>query len=92
MVEIGYKNNDSTRGLIEGKKPVLISNLNDLLKMEKNTVAILAKIGNKAKFEIAKEANSKKIEILNLNVKRFIRKMERKNSKSKTPEIKEAKK
>jgi large subunit ribosomal protein L32e len=73
MVEIGYKNRKQTRGMINGKMPVLVSNLADLSKVGKENIIILAKIGMKNKIAIAKEASAKKMEIYNLNVSKFLK-------------------
>jgi len=91
MVEIGYKNQVSTSGMINEKKPVMVYNLKDLGKIGKDNIAVLAKIGNKLKLEIAREASAKKIEVYNLNLKKFIKAMERK-IKSKSKEIKKEEK
>jgi large subunit ribosomal protein L32e len=77
MVTIGYKNPCITQGLINEKTPILIHNLEGLKLIGKDNIAILAKIGDKNKFEIAKEALKKNIEISNLNVTKFIKQMER---------------
>ena len=83
MVEVGYKNSESIRGLINEKMPILISNVSELAKVGKNNVIILAKVGKRNKFEIVKEAKAKKMIILNLNSDRFIKQMEKKLSKYK---------
>ena len=77
-VEIGYKNEAKKRGLINGKKPVMIKNIKDIEDMKENQIAIISKMGDKKKQEIAEAAQKKNIEIVNLNVKKFLRKMERK--------------
>lgn len=77
-VQIGYKRKVETRGFIEGKKPKIIKNLNDLRAIEKNQIALIGKIGDKNKLEIAREADKLKIKIFNLNIRKFLRKMERK--------------
>jgi len=76
-VEVGYKNKVDQRGLIEGKVPVVILNLAGLKALQKNQVAIMGNIGDKKKMEIAKEAEKNNIEILNLNIKKFMRNIER---------------
>ena len=78
MVEIGYKNKVSTRHLINEKMPILISTLEDLKKVGKDNIAIIAKIGNKSKMGIIKEAMAKKIEVYNVNMKKYMKEMERK--------------
>jgi large subunit ribosomal protein L32e len=89
MVEIGYKNQCSTRGLVNGKMPILVYNLEDLKKATKENIVIIGKIGMKNKIEIAKEALAKNTEVYNLNLKKFIKDTEKVNKK---PEVKEAKK
>jgi len=78
MVEIGYKNKCETRGLINGKNPILIYNVEDLKNIGKESIAIIGKIGNKNKLEIAREAKAKNIIIQNLNIDKFIKQAERK--------------
>lgn len=75
MVEIGYKNKCAGRGLINGKTPVLVHNLNDLGKLGKDSIAIIGKIGNKKKIEMAKYALEKKIEVYNLDAGKFMSKI-----------------
>lgn len=77
VVSIGYCNEKKLKGKIEGKMPILINNIKDLEKIEKNQIAILGKIGKKKKMDIAKRADEKKIEIYNLNIKRFIKRNEK---------------
>jgi large subunit ribosomal protein L32e len=77
MVEIGYKNKANERGLINEKMPVLVYNVQDLLKVGKENIAMLGKIGMKNKIEIAREASSKNIEIANLNVRKLLKMAER---------------
>jgi len=82
MVEVGYKNKTETRGLINNKTSILINNLQDLKKVTKENVIIIGKIGNKLKIEIAKEIQKLNLEVLNLNINKFLKKIER-NSKLK---------
>ena len=78
MVEIGYKNECSGRGLIKGKIPFLVYNKEDLNKIGKDNIVLLGKIGNKNKYELAKECLARKLEIMNLNARRFVKKTEKK--------------
>ena len=77
MVEIGYGQDKKTSGLINGKMPVLVNNLNDLSKVGKENIVIIGRIGNKLKIEMAKEITNKKLEVLNLNIKKFLKNVER---------------
>jgi large subunit ribosomal protein L32e len=90
-VTIGYGTKKSERSTIEGKMPVVVFNVKDLEKVGKNEIAVLGKIGNKNRVEIAKKANEKKIEIYNLNIKKLLRKVSRKENKNK-PKTTESKK
>jgi large subunit ribosomal protein L32e len=83
MVEIGYKNQCSTSGLVQDKIPILVGNMKDLDKVGKNNIIIIAKIGNKLKLEIVKKAQEKKMEIFNLNVQKYLKEIERQSKKNK---------
>lgn len=72
IVEIGFKRSESK------EKPVMIQNVKDLGKVVKGETAIVGKIGNKKKLEIAKKAKEKEISILNLNINKVLKKSEKK--------------
>ena len=82
-VEIGFRTEKKTRDLVNGKQIVLVKNIKDLKKVGDNQIAMISKIGNKNKLGIIEEAEKMKIEILNLNVKKFKRKIERKREHKK---------
>ena len=86
-VEIGFRNKNTERCLINGKMPVLVNNVYDLKKIGKNNAAIIGSVGMKNKIEIAKEAHKNKIEVLNLNLNKFLETIEAINKKKK-PEAK----
>ncbi len=101
MVEIGYKNQANQRHLIEGKMPIRVFNLNDMQKVSKNNVVIIANVGEKKKIEMINFAHKNKMEVLNVNIAQFLKDMERKvkmkkenkeKSKEKVEEVKESKK
>src|SRR6056297_3043086 len=89
VVKVGYKKQTSKKGKIKNKKPVTIFNVSDLNKLEnfkeknKNLVGIVGKVGKKRKIEIAKKAKEKNIELVNLNIKKFLKKIEFENKKKK---------
>lgn len=83
MVEIGYKNKVVNRGLINGKAPVLIHNLNDLNGIKKENIVIIGKIGMKNKIEIAREIEKRKIEVFNLNVRKLLKQVDKKKEAKK---------
>ena len=65
-VSIGYKNKKSESGKISSLTPVLVHNLKEAENFPKNSIAIIARIGAKKKFEIIKILNENKIKILNV--------------------------
>lgn len=68
MVEVGYGSPKEVKGLLRnGKKPVLIHNLEELLKLDKEKeVAIIASAVGKRKRElILQKAKELNIEVLN---------------------------
>lgn len=81
VVAVGYGTDKKQKGKIDGKTPVLIRNVSDLENINNHEIAIVGRIGRKKKIEIAKKAQEKKIEILNLNVGKFLKKTKEQNKK-----------
>ncbi|MFH1503072.1 MAG: eL32 family ribosomal protein [Candidatus Diapherotrites archaeon] len=77
-VSTGYSTEKSIKGKINGKTPVFVKNIEELKNIGKNQIVTLGKIGKKKKIEIAKKARELKIEIANLNIKKFLRKNDKK--------------
>jgi len=77
-VKIGFKNEKTTRGLINGMEAVMIHNVKDLEKVKENMIGIIGKIGNKKRKEVAEIALEKKIKLLNLDAEKFLKKIENK--------------
>ncbi len=73
-VSIGFKKTE--KGRITTR---IIQNIKQLLEMKKGDKVILAKVGKKNKIEIAKKAKELGIEIINLNINKFFKKIEREN-------------
>jgi len=95
VVSIGYKTDKISRGMIEQKVPVEISNIAQLKKLRENEVPVLANVGMKKKIEIAKAAQKADIKIHNLNVEKFLKDVEfkaKKTSEKKTDKKNESKK
>ncbi|MEK6914150.1 MAG: eL32 family ribosomal protein [Nanoarchaeota archaeon] len=82
-VKIGFKNQSSTRNLLNGKNVVMVYNLKDLKKIGKDNIGIIAKIGNKNKKIIAEEVIKQKINIYKFNPENFLRNLEEKMKLSK---------
>jgi len=63
---IGHKSPKQESGKIKGLTPVLVRNVKDLEKLDKDSIPILAKIGAKKKLDVIKKAEEMKIKILNV--------------------------
>jgi len=96
IVSIGYSTDKKERGNVNGKTPVIVRNVADVQKIQKNQIAILAKIGKKNKIEMAKKAKELKIEIYKFDPEKFLKlnekKVETKKAESKENKSKEEKK
>ena len=77
IVSIGYGREKTTRGKVQGKNPVMVYNTKDLGRVKKDEIIIIGNVGKKKKMEIAKRANEMKLDVQNLNIKRFLKKAER---------------
>jgi len=82
-VSIGFRSEKKTRGLVRGLNTVMIYNIEDLKKLKKKEIGIVAKVGNKRKIEIANQAIKDNIRLANLNSKKFIEKVEEERRKIK---------
>lgn len=74
VVSIGYRKKMEIRGVLNGKKPIIVRNMEDLKKINEKGIAILGNIGKKKKIEIAKKAKEMKINFFNINIKNFLKK------------------
>lgn len=83
VVSVGYKKKRSERKNIR-----VIRNPEELERTEKNEIVIIGDIGKKKKIEIAKKAIKMKIPIQNIDIKKFLKKSEKK----KEPEQKKTEK
>jgi large subunit ribosomal protein L32e len=88
IVQIGYRKDKRERELIKNSKPVIVQNIKELEKMKKGEIAIIGKVGNKKRIEIAKKAKEKGIQIHNINVNKILKKVK----KTETKTVKEEKK
>ena len=79
VVSLGYKKNSKLRGKIEGKKIIIIKNIKDLNEAKKNDIMKIGHIGKKKKMEILKIMKERKLELINLDINKFLKKMEKKN-------------
>ena len=90
IVSIGYGREKSGRGKVQDKVPVMVHNVKELTKVKKNEIVIIANVGKKKKMEIAKKANEMKLDVQNLNVKKFLKRADKKKEE-KTETKKETK-
>lgn len=74
VVSIGY-------GKPKTEQPKIVRNLNELKEIKHGGKIILGNIGNKKKLEMIKKAKEMKLEIVNLNEKKFSRKVKIKGEK-----------
>lgn len=63
---VGHQGEKTKLGLVKGKKPFLVRNINDLESVEKAGIVIVASVGAKKKMEIIKKANEMKLELYNV--------------------------
>lgn len=74
VVSIGYVKDQKNREKLLEKTPILVKNIQDLNKIEKGQIGVIGNIGKKKKIEIASKAQEKKIDLYNLNPKRYLKK------------------
>jgi len=84
VVSIGYKTNKKGLGMIKDKKPVMVFNERDLLKIKGNMIGIVGNIGQRKKFLVVQKAKEMKIPLHNVHVDKFLKK----NNKKPLPENK----
>jgi len=91
-VSIGFRTDKKTRGLVKGLTSVMIYNIEDIKKLTKDEIGIVAKVGNKRKIEIAEYSIKNNIRLANLNSKKFIEKVEEERKKIKEEKMKKEEK
>ena len=79
-VDIGFRGEKNKRGLINGKTPVLIYNLNDLNNLKEKEIGVVGRIGSRKRIEIANYCIKHNLKLLNLNSHAFIEKAEQKKN------------
>lgn len=80
-VEIGFRNNNATQGLVMNKVPIMAYNAADLANVTKENIIIVGSVGDKNKLEIAREIEKRGLLSANLNTRKFIKQMERRMKK-----------
>jgi len=74
---IGYRGEKKNRGKIKEKTPIKIMKISDVEKVGKTEIGILGNVGLKKKIEVVKKAKELKVELKNVNVKAFLKKIEK---------------
>ena len=82
-IRIGFRTAKKERNLVNGKKVVEIHNLSDLNLLVKDSIGIVAKVGNKMKLQIAEKAEKNNLLLYNLDIKKFKSNLEKKLEKRK---------
>ncbi|MBU2523542.1 MAG: 50S ribosomal protein L32e [Nanoarchaeota archaeon] len=73
MPSIGYGSPNEIRGMIMGMKPVMVSNMADLMNVGKDQIAIISgKVGLRKKVEMAKKALTMNIKFSNFNPQKVL--------------------
>ena len=73
MPSIGYGSSKQIRGMVMGMKPIMVSNMDDLMKVGKDQIGIMSgKLGMKKKAEMAKKALTMKIKFSNFNPQKVL--------------------
>jgi large subunit ribosomal protein L32e len=88
LVAIGYSTDKKERGKIEKRTPVIVRNVSQIVKIQKNKIAILGNVGKKKKIEMAKKAQELKIDIYKLNIEKFLKLNEKKDKKTEVKDTK----
>jgi large subunit ribosomal protein L32e len=87
IVSIGYSTDKKTRGNIMKKIPVIVKNVSQIEKIQKNQIAIMGNVGKKKKIEMVKRAKELKIEIHKINPEKFLRLNEMKDKKPEAKKV-----
>ena len=67
MPQVGYRTPKKEAGRVQGLFPKLVHNVKELVLLDKNSIAIIARIGARKKIELIKKANELGIKVLNIN-------------------------
>ena len=67
---VGYMTPKEHAHKVDGAKTVLVHNLNELMKADKKSSIIIARVGAKKKLEIMKKADEMSIKVINAGGKK----------------------
>ncbi|MFH1359054.1 MAG: eL32 family ribosomal protein [archaeon] len=82
-VKIGFRTNKKERDLINGKKVVMVFNVQDLKKIKEDRIGVVGSVGNKKKKQIAEASAKDKVKLLNLDYEKFLKDLDEKIKKTK---------
>ncbi len=90
----GYSSPKSVKGLNpEGLQEILITNMHDLIKVQKENIAIISRtLGTKKRIEIVKKAIEQKIPVSNVNPEEYLKHYEQQLKEKKAAQKKEQEK
>jgi large subunit ribosomal protein L32e len=91
-LSIGFRKEKAQRDLIDGLKPVLVKNIEEIKRLAKDEIAIIASVGDKKKKEIAEYLQKNNIKALNINPEETLKKIEEKKKERKEEKEKKMKK
>ena len=84
MPSIGYGMPREIRGLIKGMKPVMVNNLNDLMNVKSDEIAIMSgKVGIRKRTDIAKKSLTMNVKWENFNPQKLMDEMAKKADEKK---------
>ena len=66
-VEIGYKQEVKTRGMVDEKEVHKVQNIEELKKLHRGSVVELGRVGAKTKLEMAKIVKEKELKVVNFS-------------------------
>jgi len=80
-VSVGHRTKKQTRDLIAGLKPIMIHNISDLKKINKENIGIISKIGSKKRKQILEQVIKDNLKI-SIDPKKALEKIEGKLKKA----------
>jgi len=91
-VKIGHGHDRRVRGLHQGENVKVVNNIADIKNLNDKDVAIIGKVGDKKRLEIAKYVKDNKIKLKNMDVGKFIDGIDKKMKEKKEKKMSSAEK
>lgn len=70
MPSIGFGTPKTESGKVQGLNPVLVHNVKEISALDKNSIAVIARVGAKNKMAMLKKAEEMKIKVANAGGKK----------------------